>query len=266
MLKRLASSLVTVLIAGACSAPVPQDEPAEDRDLTLAPVEQTTPMFNDRAQAQPARIGDAPRATIAPRIPLATLPENRETNPAADPELEAGEQPTEPATLAEPPAPPSLGGGYSLNLAILETIDTGEQGIGSPVAATLRSPVFNEHGDLVIPAGAVFRGTITEVSPYEGRVDLAFTRVEFNEAEYPVETVTASVTDEDDESDQPSDDLAIGGLGTGIAIVDTRGEGIGRSPDGPVVVISGGTGVTCDAPRDFFPFGGWTLRSFWARP
>lgn len=261
MIKRLSSTAIfAVMAVAACSGP--QENREQARDLTLTPVDETLSVFNDRPQAEQLRVARSQSEVAVPYVPMAIQPDRRDEDPAAEPEFEMGERPTEPATLAEPPAPPTLGGGYSLNLAILETINTGEQGLGSPVSATLRSPVFNEQGDLVVPAGAIFRGAISEIAASQGRVDVAFTSVEFNDGEYPVEAVTATFTDETEDSDV-QDDRPGRGPGAGVAIADTRGEGIGRSPGGPVIVISGGTGGTCNAPPTIFPFGPSTFRRVW---
>lgn len=263
MITRLSAiAAVSVFVVVACSSP--QQKADEARDLTLAPVDETAAVFNDQPQEEPARVGLSDRETVAQSDPVAVLPAEPETDPLAEPELEAGARPTEPATFAEPPAPPTLAKGRRLNLNLLETINTADKGVGDPVSATIRAPVFSNDGDLVIPAGAVFRGTIAEVDASDGRVELEFTTVAFNDAEHEIEGVTATVREESETDDQADDRTRIG-VGAGTPIVDTRGQGIGRSPDGPVIVITAGTGISCDAPPGFFPFGTSSFRRVWSR-
>jgi hypothetical protein len=145
-----------------------QQEPA--RDLSLAPAESVATM-NDRPAVQRPAPAPAPR-------PRATTPPPRQTPPPARP--------------AERPATPSLAEGTGVSLYASDTITSRHHKKGDMVMATAASPVTDARGREVIPAGAIFSGTISDLAPSEtpggqGRMVLTFTKVSFGGKNYAVQ-------------------------------------------------------------------------------
>jgi hypothetical protein len=138
-MNRLATiALTAVLGLSACQRGQDQSRSSDStaRDLTLAPTESTTTMM------------DAP-----PPAPPRTQP------PAQRP----------PAT--RPPAPPprpalrTLSAGATFDVAATDTISSRTSKTGDAFTARVVEDVKNAAGQVVIPAGSVVNGTITDVKP-----------------------------------------------------------------------------------------------------
>ncbi len=162
------SFLVLALAAGIWACGGGESAQTEDdaaRDLSLAPAESV------------ATLSDRPAATPATR-PRSQTP-----------------RPPQTATRTPPPArstPPTVAGGTVIELWAADTLTSRHNKIGDQVMATAGSPVKDARGREVIPAGAVFLGTITDVAPAEspggqGRLALSFNRVQFGGKTYAVE-------------------------------------------------------------------------------
>jgi len=137
-----------------------QETPEQGRDLSLAPAESVA-QLSDRPAAQPA------------------------TQPPAT-------QPAQPRPSAARPAPPSLTSGTTIELWASDTLNSRKNKVGDPVMATTASAIQDARGRSVIPAGAVFLGTISDIAPAEspggqGRMALTFTRVQFGGKTYSVQ-------------------------------------------------------------------------------
>lgn len=137
------------------------------RDLTLPPAESVA-AINDQP-SQPAAKPPAPQTQAPARKPAARKP-------------------------APPPKPaaPEVATGTQMMLAAVDTINSRTNHKGDPVSATSDLPVKSADGRIVIPAGAVFSGTVSELDPAphpgaEGRMVLTFTRVEFGGHSYSVQ-------------------------------------------------------------------------------
>ena len=153
----------------------PADQPPA-RDLSLAPAESVAKM-NDRPMDQP---------TTKPQVkPPAPKPKQ----PAAQPQPKP-----QPAKVE----PPKVSEGTSINLAATDTITSRTNKKGEMVTAVTSSAVTDASGRSVIPAGAVFSGTISDLAPAEhpggqGRLVLTFNRVSFGGKNYAVQARTDTV-------------------------------------------------------------------------
>ncbi|MCH7685027.1 MAG: hypothetical protein IIB35_15120, partial [Gemmatimonadetes bacterium] len=139
-----------------------EDEDAEIRDLTLTPAE---PIATIGDEPEPEPVKTSPQ-------PTATRPRARQPEPKREP------KPRRP----EPEPVLSLAAGTVFTVTAQDTLTSRHNKIGDPVSARLREGVRDESGKLVIPPGAVFLGTISDVAPAEspggeGRMVLTFDRV-----------------------------------------------------------------------------------------
>jgi hypothetical protein len=177
MLKRTLA-LVTVSIM-ACGGEKPADETA--RDLSLAPAESVAAL-NDR----PVDTG-----TPTPVTPTTTQPTAAPAAPAAP--APAATAPARPATVRV-----TAGAGTVVMLAAGDTLTSRHNKRGETVVATATEDVQDARGRTVVPAGAVFSGTITDIAPAgspggEGRLVLSFNTVEFGGKTYAIAARTDSV-------------------------------------------------------------------------
>jgi hypothetical protein len=83
-------------------------------------------------------------------------------------------------------------------LAASDTLTSRHNKRGETVTATLASDVTDARGRTVIPAGALFVGTITDIAPAEspggqGRMVITYTSVEFGGQTYAVSARTDSL-------------------------------------------------------------------------
>jgi hypothetical protein len=161
------------LVGLACGGEPPADETA--RDLSLVPAESVATLSDTAAQGDAAPTGTPT------------------TQPAA---------PTTPPPAPRPAAPTSVtrvaGEGTVMVLAASDTLTSRHNKRGETVTATLASDVTDARGRTVIPAGALFVGTITDIAPAEspggqGRMVITYTSVEFGGQTYAVSARTDSL-------------------------------------------------------------------------
>ncbi len=159
------------LVFAACGNGGNGESEDEARDLTLPPPAAIS-AIDDEPEPEPERPAPPPRP--APR---------REPEPEPEPEV------VEP----EPePEPPSLAAGTTISLVATDTVTSRSNHTGDSVSATLSDPLRDDNGEILIPAGAVFSGTISDIAPAEtpggeGRMEFTFSQVSFDGAVYPVE-------------------------------------------------------------------------------
>ncbi len=177
----------TVWACGGGETSDGMDQDSTARDLTLAPVEstQTVAPIEDRPADPPVADPQPPsRPRPRPRTPPPPPPEDP---PERDPD------PPPP-----PPAPPTVAEGTGMTIYASDTLTSRHNNVGDAVTAVIADPVVDADGKEVIPAGAVFLGTISDVAPAgspggEGRMVLTFNRVEFGGASYAVQARTGSI-------------------------------------------------------------------------
>ncbi len=146
-----------------------QQEAQQGRDLSLAPAESV------------AALNDQPAAAAQPAQPAAAQPA-----PVTQPK-----RTTTPTKARPKPAPASmLAEGTTLGLTATDSINSRHNKKGDPVMATSAADVRDAQGRVVIPAGAVFSGTVSDIAPGNpggGRLVITFNRVGFGGKTYAVQ-------------------------------------------------------------------------------
>jgi hypothetical protein len=176
-MRNLTAITIAALGLVACGERPAEDETA--RDLSLVPAESV------------ATLSDAPVEAGTPEAAAPT-----QTTPQVAPQTTAPRP-------AAPPARPTTatlvaGEGTVVNLVANDTLTSRHNKRGEVVTATLPADLTDSRGRVVIPAGAVFLGTITDIGPAgspggEGRMVLSFNTVEFGGRTYPVAARTDSI-------------------------------------------------------------------------
>lgn len=213
------SALAAVLALWACGGggeAAKQQEPG--RDLSLAPAESTT-AANDRP------------AVVAPR----TQPRQQPTQP---PRAQPTRQPPPPPRQPERPATSSVGEGTSIQLFATDSINSRRNKKGDMVTATTAGAVRDAQGWDVIPAGAIFSGTISDIAPAEtpggqGRMVLTFTKVSFGGYNYAVQARTDTLGTNMKGRGVTAGDAAKVGIATAIGAV--AGRLLGGNSKGTVI-------------------------------
>lgn len=124
--------------------------------------------------------------SLAPAESVGTI-----SDVAAD-EPEPARQPVRRPPPPPEPAVPMLKEGSVFTLYANDTLTSRHNEEGEEVSATAFDPIRDQDGNEIIPAGAVFLGTITDIAPAEspggeGRMVIDFTRVQFDGKTYAVE-------------------------------------------------------------------------------
>jgi hypothetical protein len=137
----------------------------------------------------------------------------------------------------------ALPSGTTLSLRSAVTITSRRNKVGEPVSATLRGAALNQDGDTVLPAGAVFLGSITAIAPAEnaggrGTLRLAFSRVRFGGHSYPVEVTVNSLGTTMVGRGVTAGDA--GKVGAGAAVGAVAGRIIGGNATGTAVGAAAG--------------------------
>lgn len=204
----------------------PAEEPKDVRDLTLAPAESIATIADeplpDAPEPAPAEPAPRPEPRPAPPPPPAPAPEP-EPEPVPEPE----------------PAPPTLETGAFFTLYAADTISSEHNEVGEPVVATVASPILDLDGNVVIPAGAVFLGTISDISDDgEAQILLTFTRVEFGGSSYGVQARTERVGTRMQKKGVSAGDAAK--VGAGAVVGAIAGRIIGGNKTGTAVGAAAG--------------------------
>ncbi|HXV87078.1 MAG TPA: hypothetical protein VD793_10275, partial [Gemmatimonadales bacterium] len=152
-----------------------QDETA--RDLSLAPAESV------------ATLSDRPATPPPVTPPPATQP--TQTPPRTQPVTPPARPPAQPVRL-------SLEEGTTVELWAADTLTSRHNKAGDAVTATTASAIRDARGREVIPAGAVFLGTISDIAPAEtpggqGRMVFTYSRVQFGGKTYAVQARSDSL-------------------------------------------------------------------------
>ncbi len=169
----LASAAVFAL--SACQKGQEQSQASDStaRNLTLAPSESSATMRDVPDQNQ--------KTTLPPvtRPPAQRNP-TRRTNPPS------------------PPARARLGVGTQMDIAATDTISSRTAKVGDPFTAHVVEDVRNAAGKVVIPAGSVVNGTITDVKPAPnprtpGTLTLSVTSITVRGTSYPLDASVDSL-------------------------------------------------------------------------
>lgn len=206
----------------ACGGEAAKETPEQGRDLSLAPAESV------------AQLSDLPAAQPATQPPAA-----QPTRPRPQPEPRT--QP--PAPRPQPPEPLVLGEGTSVDLVASDSLNSRKNKKGDPVMATAASAVRDARGREVIPAGAVFLGTISDIAPAEspggqGRMALTFNRVQFGGKTYSVQAASDTLGTVMKGRGVTAGDAAK--VGAGAVIGGVAGRLIGGNKTGTIVGAAAG--------------------------
>lgn len=211
----------------ACGGEPPADETA--RDLSLAPAESVATLSDMPAEGASAPSGTPTTTpTPPPAKPVTSPPAQRPAAPAA-------------ATLV-------AAEGTVVMLAANDTLTSRHNKRGETVTATLSADVTDARGRTVIPAGATFVGTITDIAPAEspggqGRMVITYTSVEFGGQSYDVAAATDSIGAHMKGRGVTGGDAAK--VGAATAVGAAAGAIIGKNAKGAVIggVVGAAAGV-----------------------
>jgi hypothetical protein len=213
------ATLALLALAWACGEkPQAQEEAASDRDLELA-IQR-----------------DTPAAALADRPPEATRPKPQPKPPAPKPAAPKPAPPPEPVTAI-------VAAGTSFDVTVDDTLSTKKNKVGDTFTARVAADVTAPDGAVLIPAGAVLNGAVTQVqaSTETGReavIGVAFQSVSFANRTYPV---TASVTAAQVESQRTTSDKEqaakiVGGAAAGALL----GKLIGKDAKSTIIGAAAG--------------------------
>jgi hypothetical protein len=166
-----------------------------DRDLDLALQGDTMPVaFQDTAigvQPEPEP-GPAPQAG-QPRAPQrspapAPAPQQQTAPPVRAPQADPTPQPAPQPRAATATVPM----GTSMSLTLNQTLSTETNRVGDSFSATLQQAITDVNGQVIVPAGAMIRGRLTQVEKSghvgaTGIIKLAFESVSFNGRSFPID-------------------------------------------------------------------------------
>ena len=232
--------LATIAVFGLAACQKGQDQSqAQDstaRNLTLAPADSTAAMRD--------------------------MPEHQTNPPAAAPQTAPRTRtPTTRPPAAPPPAPAraamrTLSAGAKFDIAATDTISSRTAKTGETFTARVVEDVKNAAGQVVIPAGAVVNGTITDVKPAPnprtpGTLTLSVTSVTVGGNTYPIDAAVDSIeTTHKGRGVTTGDAAKVGGGAVAGAIL---GRVLGGNRKGTIIggVVGGAVGAAAaNATKD----------------
>lgn len=227
-LTMLASAAVFAL--SACQKGQDQSQASDStaRNLTLAPAESTAAMRD---------VPDQNQKTTPP--PVTRPPAQRNTNPPPPP---------------RPPAMARLSAGTKMDIAATDTISSRTAKTGDAFSARVVEDVRNAAGRVVIPAGSVVNGKITDVKPSPnpstpGTLTLSVTSITVRGTSYAIEASVDSLETVHKGRGVTTGDAAK--VGAGAAAGAILGRVLGGNKKGTIVggVIGGiaGAGVAASS-------------------
>ncbi len=236
---------VVALAAVACGGGA-QQAPPPTVEKAQPPAEQQPP-----AASQPAAASAQPPAaeTEKPAVAQATRPPRKQT-PKAE---EAGRSTTPPpvtATEPPPPAPPiikTVPAGTVIEVAFLDGVSSKSSQAGDSFRARVSKDVVQD-GIVVIPAGSVVVGSVTEAVPLkkiggQAKLALEFTKLELTSGR--TAPISASFS-EAGKSETGKDAATIGGATAGGAVLGrmlSKGDRNKGTVLGAIVGAAAGTAI-----------------------
>jgi len=233
--------LATLLGVAACGdrsedrSALSQDE--MDRELNLALSADSTPAgtFKDtavgvqpeaepKAQPQPAP-KPAPRQRARTPSPV-PAPQPRETEPSPEPVR------SEPRAVTA-----SAGVGTTFAVTLNETLSTETNRVGDMFTATLQAPIRGSDGEIVVPAGAVIRGRVTQVDKSgqigeTGVIALAFESISFEGRSLPLDGTVVKASPQ--RKTRTSAGSQVGKAAAGAAAGAVLGRVLGKNTKGAI--------------------------------
>jgi len=236
-------ALPFALSAACSSADTDRSAASQDsvtRQLDLALAGDTTPATFVDTPAE-----SAPEAAKPAMKPPTTRPAPPKPRPEAQP------------VKSEPPAPPrartisrTAAAGTTIQLSLNETLSTETNRAGDGFTATVKEPVLDAEGEVVLPAGAMVRGRVVQVQK-SGRVgetailNLAFESVLFAGESYPLEASVVSANPE--RVNRSSTGEQVGKVAAGAAAGAILGRVLGKDTKstikGAVIGAAAGTAI-----------------------
>jgi len=227
-------------------AALEQDE--LDRELNLALQGDTTlASFEDTAEAP------VPDVQAPPTPPLTTPRPQPRQPPRATPQPQPQSPPparpdpvrTTPRTVSR-----TAGIGTTITLALNEMLSTETNQPGDAFTATVQSPVLDAQGNVVIPAGAIVRGQVTQVQK-SGRVgetavlNLAFSSVSFGGKSYALDASVQSANPERKSRESTGEQVgkAAAGAAAGAILGRILGKDTKSTVKGAVIGAAAGTAI-----------------------
>ncbi|HEY3221074.1 MAG TPA: glycine zipper domain-containing protein [Gemmatimonadales bacterium] len=224
MNRRAILASVAVFALSACQKAQEQSQATDStaRNLTLAPSEST------------ATMRDMPEHQTTPPAPPVRPPATRpRTNPPAPP---------------TPPAMARLAAGTTMDIAATDTITSRTAKVGDAFSARVVEDVRNAAGRVVIPAGSVVNGKITDVKPAPnpstpGTLTLSVSSITVRGASYAIEASVDSLETIHKGRGVTSGDAAK--VGAGAAAGAILGRVLGGNKRGTIIggVVGGAAGA-----------------------
>jgi hypothetical protein len=165
-------ALFVAVALSSCSGGDGEDADQDDRNLTLPPAESLATDLSDEA----------------------TAGEDGEGMAQAEPETPAQPEPRRPPRRPTPPPPPTLSAGTQIALIAGDTLTSRHNEVGDVVRAFNVGAIMDENGNEVIPAEAVWVGTIEAIAPSGGENDDGELRIGYTEIEIGDEVIPLNAT------------------------------------------------------------------------
>lgn len=224
-----------------------------DRELDLAIQGDTAPVtFTDTARGvAPQPEAEAPPQVVPqpqPRAPQRTP----QRTPRAVPTPQPQERSPEPEVIRrEPRVVTSVANtGTTFSVRLNETLSTETNRVGDGFSATLSAPILGSAGEVVIPAGALIRGRLTQVAKSghvgeTGIISLAFESVSFDGRSLPIEgsVVKANPQRKNRTPAKEQAAKAAGGAAAGAILGRVLGKDTKSTITGAVIGAAAGTAI-----------------------
>jgi hypothetical protein len=226
-LTRFTATFAGLALLCACAGEQQAGQSADSttRNLTLAPAESSAAM----------RDVPVPPAAAQTQVTQRTPP------PPPPPRVTTPAKPAAPAALVLP-------AGAHADIAATDTITSRTAKAGDPFTARVVDDVKNAAGRVVIPAGAMVRGTITDVEPAPnpntpGTLTLAVSSVTIRGASYPLEASVDSLETMHKGRGVTTGDAAK--VGAGAAAGAILGRVVGGNKRGTIIggIVGGAVGA-----------------------
>lgn len=199
-------------------------------------------------QAGGAADSSARNLTLAPADSMATLQDMPEAGAPVNTPARPKPAPAKPAA----PTTYSLPAGTGFDMAVSDSISSRTSHVGDMVSATVTEPVRNAAGRIVIPAGTVVQGVITDIKPASntratGTLSIAFSSMNVRGREYSVDLAVDSMETTHDKRGVEAVDAAR--VGAGAAAGAIAGRLLGKNAKGTIIggVVGAGAGAVVSA-------------------
>jgi hypothetical protein len=227
------------------------EEDELNRELDLALQGDTVPAtFEDTAAGvDPVPEPTAPPVRTTPRPQPRPQP-NRPPRPAPAPEPAPRQPDPAPAPRAPRTVTNSVPVGTNVSVTLNETLSTETNRAGDSFTATVQQAILDADGNVVVPAGAIIRGRVTQVQK-SGRVgetavvNLAFESVSFGGDSYPLQAsvVQADPQRKSRESTGEQVGKAAAGAAAGAILGRVLGKDTKSTIKGAVIGAAAGTAI-----------------------